>query len=83
MNIGEKYRIGSDTHNIILYKKHITKKPGEEKWNVVGYYSRTSWALKALVDLEVKETILKDFRQVCEKQEELYKLIDNLNTGGQ
>ncbi len=78
MLIGNKYKIESDSLNITLYKKAVTKKEGKVYWMAIGYFSRFGNALKALVDLEVKETQVKDFREVCRKQEELYKLIDRL-----
>ena len=83
MLIGKKYKIESDNLNIVLYKRRVTKatakKPSHDYWYVEGYYSKISNALKALVDLGVAETGLKDLKTVVKKQEEIYRLIESLN----
>lgn len=78
MNIGENYRIESDSLNVTLYEKRITKKEHNVSWVAIGYYSRFGNALKALMDLGVKKTGLRDYGLVCKKQDELYKLIEGL-----
>lgn len=84
MQVGKDWKIESDTLNITLYKRHAVrataKKPGHNYWTAEGYYSNIKNALEALVDYEVAETGLKDFRAVSQKQDDLYKLIEALKT---
>lgn len=75
MLIGKDYKIESDSLNVTLSKRHVSKK-GQEYWTAVGYFSNVKNALKALVNLGVKETSLKDIKTVNQKQDELYSLID-------
>jgi len=69
--------------NVTLYKKKVAKKTGREYWAAIGFYSRFGNALKGLTDLLVKETELKDFKVVCEKQGQIYELIDSLKISGE
>ena len=78
MDIGHKFKIESDSLNITLSKRRVSEKTHKEYWQSIGYFSRFGNALKSLIDLEVRETHLEDLRVVCEKQDELYKLIDSL-----
>ena len=42
MNIGKKHRLTSDSMNIILQEKSITKSgpnAGKERWENIGYFS--------------------------------------------
>jgi len=78
MLIGDKYKIESDSLNVTLYKPVNVKKTGGIRWQPIAYFSNFKSALTHLVDLDVMETRLKDFRVVVEKQEELYQLIDTL-----
>ncbi len=80
MIIGE-YKIESDELNTTLSKRMITQKgdnEGKEYYHPIGYYSSFKAALKALTDLEVRLTELKDFKIVVAKQDELYKLIKSV-----
>jgi len=78
MLIGNKYKIESDSLNVTLYKPVKVKKTGAIRWQPIAYFATIANALKELVDLEVKDTELKDFQVVAEKQEELYQLIKTL-----
>ena len=81
LEINKNFAIGSDELNITLYKRGITeqgKTPGKKYWRVLGYYSTCESALKALVDMEIKGTGLKDFETVVNKIDELHKLIESL-----
>ena len=78
MKIGDKYKIEADSLNVTLSEKRTNKKTNEDYWTNIGYYSRYGHALKAMADLEVSKTGLKDFKTVCDKQEEIYALIDSL-----
>ncbi|KKN21717.1 hypothetical protein LCGC14_0922570 [marine sediment metagenome] len=81
MLIGNRYKIESDGLNVTLLKKRIARigdHKGEEYWTAEGYYGTVANALKALVDMGVKETQLKDFKTIVKKQGELYKLIEGV-----
>ncbi len=78
MLIGKDYKIESDGLNVSLYERRVSKKTREEYWVAIKHFSSFGNALKALVGMKVKETKLEDFRAVCEKQDELYELIDSL-----
>ena len=83
MLIGKDYKVESDSLNVTLYEKRLTKEGQKEYWVAIKHFSQFGNALKALVDMKVKGTKLEDFRTVCEKQDELYKLIDNLKISSQ
>ena len=82
MLIGKNWKVESIPLNVVLYRRRVSKskdgKPSHEYWSAEGYYSTTQNALKALVDLEVTETDLKDLKTIVKKQEELYRLIDSI-----
>ena len=77
IKVGEDYRIGSTPLNVIIYEKHISKK-GKEVWEEKLYFATVQDALKELVNLNVRKTGLKDMGIVCNKIDELYKLIESL-----
>ena len=82
VQINRNYKIESDSLNVILSKREVSKKsPGGERWRTFGYYSNCGSALKALVDMEIKGTGLKDLRTVVSKIQELEKMIDGANLG--
>ena len=81
MNIGHNWRITSDAMNITLLRRTVPKggkNKGKVNWVPIGHYSRVGSALKGLVDLEVALTDLKDLKTVVAKQDELYKLIEEI-----
>lgn len=88
MLIGENHKIESDDNNIILSEKRIvgdktksgkpTANPGEEKWDILGYYSTPENALTGMVDHEIRQTDFTDFQKIVSKQDELYNLIKTL-----
>jgi hypothetical protein len=78
MLIGKKYKVGSDAMNVILYEKEITKKNGDIRWRPMAYFSNIKYALRYLVNLELKTTGLKDLETVNRKQQEILALINNL-----
>jgi hypothetical protein len=81
LNIGRQWRIGADSLNIILYRQKGKK--GKERWRTEAYFSTISNALTYLVDAEVRETGLRDLKEVAQKQDELYALIKNLDLLGE
>ncbi|KOF57838.1 MULTISPECIES: hypothetical protein [Clostridium] len=66
-----------DDRNICILKKMVVK--GEEQWKRLGYYTTPQGALKGMVNDEIIGTGLKDFQVVCNKIDELYKIIDGLS----
>ena len=78
MLIGDKYKIESDSLNVTLYKPVRVKRTGGIRWQPLAYFSSVENALDYLVDLEVMETGLKDFRAVVEKQKGLHRIIKGL-----
>lgn len=80
MIIGKDWKIESDPLNITLYRRMVAKKSGKEYWKAEGYYSSVANALKGLVNFEVKETGMKEFREVAKKIDGLYAQIDTALT---
>ncbi len=81
IEIGKSFALGSDTYNVILYKKYTGKKgtsKGKEIWKADSYFSSPQNALNYLVGLAVRETSLKDLKTVCAKIDEVAGLIKEL-----
>ena len=78
-----KYKIEADSLNVYLYKKGISKNNGKTYWRAIAFFSTIGNALVHLVDQEVAETGLKDFRTVVEKQNELYQLVSGLGNSSE
>lgn len=77
MEINKNIKVEAvDDRNICILKRTANK--GKEDWKRTGYYSTPQGALKELVNEEIAGTGLKDFETVCNKIDELYKLIDGL-----
>lgn len=77
MQINQDIKIEAvDDRNICILKRVIVK--GQEQWKRLGYYATAQGALKGLVSNEITGTGLKDFNVVCNKIDELFKLIDGL-----
>ena len=73
MAIGQDWRVGTDTLNIILYRRQVNKKTGKEYWRAHSYYATLSNALLGLVNQGVRDTELADLKTVCDKIEQLHK----------
>ena len=81
MNIGKKHRLTSDSMNIILQERSITKSgpnAGKERWENIGYFNNPANALKFLADHKLKETGFEDVKAIAKRQEETYRLIESL-----
>ena len=76
--IGQDWRVGADTLNIILYRRQVNKKTGKQYWRAHSYYATVANALVGLVNQGVRDTELADLKTVVKKQEELYGLINSL-----
>ena len=82
MQLGNNYKIESDALNVMVFKRTRPKKGGKGNWKIIGYFSCVKNALEFIVDLEVNETGMIDFKTVAAKQNELYELIDSLELKG-
>lgn len=78
MLIGKDYKVESDSFNVTLYQRRISKKNQKEYWLAVGYFATVKNALKELADRELRETELKDFKAVVKRQDEIYGLIEGM-----
>lgn len=76
--IGKKYAVGSDSMNIILFRRGGTTKDGSDRWNADAYFGKFQNLLTHLVDQGVRETELADLKTVKAKQDELYRLIKSI-----
>jgi hypothetical protein len=72
--INRNYAIGSDELNVTLYKRGENNK----YWKPLGYFGTCESALKALVDIEIRGTGLKNFETVVNNILELKELINGL-----
>ena len=81
MLVGKQFKIESDELNVTLYQKYTAltgKKKGEVCWRPIAYLGTVQSALKHLVDLNLRESGLRDLRTVVKKQQEIYDLIASL-----
>ena len=75
--INRNYAISSDELNVTLYKRGENNK----YWKPLGYFKTCESALKALVDIEIKGTGLKDFKTVVNKIQKLKEMMKGTNLG--
>lgn len=85
MLIGSKWKIESDSMNVVLSRKQKrkNKKTGEScfEWRVVGYFSSLQSALRELINQGVRDTKLKDLETVVAKINRLESMLDVLPKG--
>lgn len=86
MKINDEYNLTADSLNWILQKRFEKKKkegeedkPTEYGFKDVAYFPDYHMALRNMVDREIRETELADFKTIIEKIDELKETIDNLN----
>lgn len=82
MDINKDYRITSSADDVILQKRHVSRKgktKGEEYFEVLGYYRSIKNALKAFVDMELLATGMENFDVVIAKIDELHETIAKLS----
>ena len=70
--IGQNWRVGADTLNIILYRRQVNKKTGKEYWRAHSFYATVANALVGLVNQAVRDTELADLKTVCDKIDQLH-----------
>ncbi|MBA7480373.1 hypothetical protein ES707_15826 [subsurface metagenome] len=73
LTIGQDWRVGADTLNIILYRRQVNKKTGKEYWRAHSYFATVTNALAGLVNQGVRDTELADLKTVCDKIEQIHK----------
>ncbi len=73
MAVGQDWRVGADTLNIILYQRKVNRKTGKEYWRAHSYYDTVANALVGLVNQGVRDTELADLKTVCNKIEQIHK----------
>ncbi len=77
--IGQNWKVGADTLNIILYQRQVNKKTGKENWRAHSYYATVANALMELVNQGVRDTGLADLKTVCDKIDQLRRDIFKAN----
>ncbi len=82
MLIGKKYKLESDTLNIILSERKMRKKKstGEnyENWEVLGYFATIPNALHELVNYKIRASQLTDLKTISNEIDELHQMIASL-----
>jgi len=82
--IGLDWRVGADSLNVILYRRQVNKKTGEEYWRAHGYFATVANALVGLVNQGVRDTELADLKTVCDKIEQIHKdILKVCGSGGE
>ena len=73
--INDKYEIGSDPMNVILYEKHVVTRESENKGKAykdpIGYYPSLEWALKDLLRRDVLVSEAECVKEIIECLERL------------
>ena len=75
--LNDRYFIGSNELNIILYEKLTTKK-GKEQQSVLGYYNSLHAVLRAIVDKGIVECVPEGLEGLKQGVARLEAMIDNL-----
>jgi len=80
MQIDKDWRIKSDSLNVVLeHRERVPErgeKPEHDRWYVIGYYSSPKEALHAMVDQRVRDTGLKELKEIVQAIETVHNLID-------
>ncbi len=81
--VGQDWRVGADTLNVILYRRQVNKKTGKEYWRAHSYYATVTNALVGLVNQGVRDTELADLKTVNKRIDEIHTWIGEAleNTG--
>ena len=85
IDINDKYRITSDTMQVMLIQKSKVTKEGSrnlgaESTKIIGFYHTIPQAFKGLVDQELLESNATSFKEVVEEIRQLKKeLTEMLN----
>ena len=68
--VGQNWKVGADSLNIILYRRHVSK-TGKEYWRAHSYFATVANALLELVNQGVRDTELADLKTVWDKIDQL------------
>ena len=79
MDIGNKYKLRSNSMNVIISEKY-TNKNKVESWRDVGYFATVQGALEFLVEHHVKKSGLKDLNEVCKQISEVKDMLQKPTT---
>jgi hypothetical protein len=79
MLIGKNWKIESDDLNVTLYNLRVNRKKDTSRWVAKYFFATVKEALKALVDMEIRGTGLKELEAVVKKIDELKAEIARLN----
>lgn len=69
--VGQDWRLGADSLNIILYRRQVNKKTGKEYWRAHSYYTTVANALVGLVNQGVRDTELADLKIISDRIDQL------------
>jgi hypothetical protein len=79
MIINEKYKLDSDSLNVIIYYRQEAREVGKGGcWKPLAFFATPQNALKFLVNREIIGTGMEELKTIVKKIEELKKVIDNL-----
>lgn len=80
MKINERYNIiATDDLNITLQRRNKKEDDSWSKYSTIGYYTSFNSALEAMVKKEIIGDGLDNFKDICNKIEQLTELIKNLD----
>lgn len=80
MRINDRYNIiATDDLNITLQRRNKKEDNSWSKYSTVGYYTSFNAALEAMVKKEIIGDGLDNFKDICNKIDELTELIKNLD----
>ena len=75
MLIGKNIKVETDEMNVTLFRRHVAKKTGKERWKALTYHATVRDALNELVRMKVNKTGLKDVQTVVDKLDEVKNVI--------
>lgn len=75
LNINDRYEIGSDPMNVILYEKRVVAREGENKGkaykDAIAFYPSLGWALKDLLRRDVLVSEAEGLKEIIKCLERL------------
>ena len=73
--IGQDWRVGADSLNIILYRRQVNKETGKEYWRAHSYFATVANALVELISQGVRDTQLANLKMTVKRIEEIHTWI--------
>lgn len=73
LRVGNKWLLKSDGLNIIVQERKKNKTKGTYYWCSVAYFATFAAALSYLVEHEVKQVDLADYKALCDKIAAIHK----------